>query len=69
MCVNYSLRDPLSGMGHADFVRLQAQYKFTLALENAVCNDYITEKLWRPLEAGSVPIVFGSPRVKVMITR
>ena len=60
-----SIQDPLAGMSHPDFIRLQAQYKFSLALENGVCNDYMTEKLWRPLEAGSIPIVFGSPRVRV----
>ncbi|RXG53484.1 Alpha-(1,3)-fucosyltransferase 10 [Armadillidium vulgare] len=31
--------------------------------ENAECEDYITEKLWRPLTVGSVPIYWGSPSV------
>jgi hypothetical protein len=44
-----------------------ARYKFTLSFENAVCNDYITEKLWRPLTVGSVPIYMGSPSVRVCI--
>jgi len=42
------------------------KYKFTIAFENAICDDYITEKLWRPLIVGSVPIYYGSPSFKVL---
>ncbi|XP_028407421.1 alpha-(1,3)-fucosyltransferase 10-like isoform X2 [Dendronephthya gigantea] len=45
------------------FYKIVGKYKFTLAFENAICDDYITEKLWRPLETGSVPIYRGSPSV------
>ena len=45
------------------FFKIAGKYKFTLAFENAICDDYITEKLWRPLEVGSVPIYRGSPSV------
>lgn len=41
-----------------------AQYKFHIAFENALCDDYITEKLYRALHVGSVPIYRGSPTVK-----
>ena len=61
----HSLREPLPSMLHKDFLRLTGKYKFTLAMENAICDDYITEKVWRPLEAGSVPIIFGSSKIKV----
>ena len=64
MLYRFSLREPLKGMVHEDFYRVLAKYKFTMATENAVCDDYITEKYWRPLRAGSVPIVFGSPKIK-----
>lgn len=47
-----------------ELMKLVARYKFTLAFENAVCEDYITEKLWRPLLAGSVPVYLGSPSVQ-----
>ena len=56
-------------MDHKDFYKLMAKYKFTLATENAVCDGYMTEKLWRPLMLGSVPIVLGSPRVKVIYSQ
>ncbi|XP_024938355.1 alpha-(1,3)-fucosyltransferase 10 isoform X2 [Cephus cinctus] len=47
-----------------EFLSFVAKYKFTLAFENAVCNDYITEKLWRPLIVGSIPVYYGSPTFK-----
>ena len=64
---NRDLPDNLTNTLSFDTVGLyniQAQYKFTLSFENARCNDYITEKVWRPLYIGSVPIVRGSPTVK-----
>ena len=57
------LRDPVDGMESPDLVRIISQYKFVLAFENAICDDYITEKLWRTFRAGSVPIYKGSPSV------
>ncbi len=52
-------------MDHPDFYKVLAQYKFTIAMENAVCTDYVTEKFWRPFQLGTVPIVYGSPALKV----
>ncbi|XP_063309350.1 alpha-(1,3)-fucosyltransferase 10 [Pelobates fuscus] len=52
-----------SSMDDAQFYRILAQYKFILAFENAVCDDYITEKLWRPLKLGVVPVYYGAPNV------
>ena len=46
-------------------LKLVGKYKFALAFENAVCTDYITEKFWRPLKVGTVPIVYGSDRFQV----
>ncbi|MXQ84187.1 hypothetical protein E5288_WYG014208 [Bos mutus] len=56
------LSNPAS-MDADGFYRILAQYKFILAFENAVCNDYITEKLWRPLKLGVVPVYYGSPSI------
>lgn len=60
-----SLVDPVKGMDHKDFVELVSQYKFAISMENGVCKDYITEKLWRPLIVGTVPITFGAPNLQV----
>ena len=57
------LRDPVSGMNSPDLMDIISHYKFVLSFENAICEDYITEKLWRTLEAGSVPVYKGSPSV------
>ncbi|XP_076018870.1 GDP-fucose protein O-fucosyltransferase 4 [Genypterus blacodes] len=45
------------------FMNFVARYKFHLALENGICPDYMTEKLWRPLHQGCVPVYRGSPAV------
>ena len=37
-----------------------AKYKFHLAFENSICDDYITEKFVRPFHLGSIPVYFGS---------
>ncbi|XP_048419308.1 alpha-(1,3)-fucosyltransferase 11 isoform X3 [Stegostoma tigrinum] len=48
----------------AEFMVFVSQYKFHLAMENAICDDYMTEKLWRPMHLGAVPIYRGSPVVQ-----
>ncbi|XP_011301914.1 alpha-(1,3)-fucosyltransferase 10 isoform X2 [Fopius arisanus] len=59
------LRDNYIGrLNSGELKKFVGKYKFTLAFENAVCEDYITEKLWRPLTVGSVPIYYGSPSFK-----
>ncbi|KAK1804178.1 hypothetical protein P4O66_020217 [Electrophorus voltai] len=45
------------------FMSFVARYKFHLALENGRCPDYMTEKLWRPMHQGCVPIYLGSSSV------
>lgn len=55
----------LNNLRSPEFLKFIARYKFVIAIENGVCNDYMTEKLWRPLEVGVVPIYFGAPNVKV----
>ena len=58
------LTDPIKGMAAEATYKILAKYKFVLAFENAICEDYITEKLWRPLHVGSVPVIRGSPSVQ-----
>jgi hypothetical protein len=41
-----------------------ARYRFTLAIENSRTADYVTEKLFDPLIAGSVPLYLGAPNVE-----
>lgn len=58
------LRDPVESMESPEFLNFISQYKFHLSMENAICDDYMTEKLFRPFYVGSVPIYKGSPSVK-----
>ncbi|KAI9488799.1 hypothetical protein BDB00DRAFT_846622 [Zychaea mexicana] len=42
-----------------DRMELMGEYKFYLAIENANCDDYVTEKLFDTLLVSTVPIVDG----------
>lgn len=55
--------DYLNNLNDDEFLHFVARYKFVIAIENGVCEDYITEKFWRPIKVGSVPIYFGSPTI------
>ena len=44
-------------------VSLASGYLFTIAIENSLEYDYVTEKLWQPLAAGSVPLYLGAPNI------
>jgi len=46
--------------GEECFEKLLPNYKFHLAFENSLCPDYVTEKFWRALKWGAVPIVYGA---------
>lgn len=46
------------------FLKFVARYKFVIAIESGVCEDYVTEKLWRAIHVGVVPIYFGSPSIR-----
>lgn len=55
---------PPPGVDLENKVKVMQQYLFYLAFENQCTKDYMTEKLWGPFEAGTVPIYFGAPNVK-----
>ncbi len=38
---------------------LAQKYTFYFAAENSLCVDYVTEKFWRALDVGLVPVVYG----------
>lgn len=46
------------------YTMLEENYRFYLSFENAHCDDYITEKLFRTLQKNVIPIVFGGGNYK-----
>lgn len=55
-CGNYTC-----SRNSAECRNLISSYKFYLSVENAECDDYITEKVWlNALQRGVVPIVYGA---------
>ncbi len=62
--VLHNLDDPeFAPRGNTDWragkIAWLGKYKFTIAFENASVDGYMTEKMWHPLMAGSVPIYWG----------
>ena len=51
--------------GRETKLRLMASYKFCIGFENSIAPDYVTEKFFDPLRAGSVPVYRGAPNVEV----
>jgi hypothetical protein len=49
--------------GRASKLETLSRYRFCLAFENAIAPDYVTEKFYDPLLAGSVPVYLGAPNV------
>lgn len=55
----------LNNMGKrvGDKLAFQKQYKFTLAIENSSSSGYVTEKIYDPFLAQSLPIYWGCPNI------
>ena len=45
-------------------LRLLKKYRYTLAFENSLVPDYVTEKFYQPLLTGSIPIYLGAPNIE-----
>ncbi len=50
--------------GRATRLRVISRYAFYLAFENAVEEDYVSEKIYDALVVGTVPVYLGAPNVK-----
>ena len=49
--------------GYRSKLEVMKRYRFTIAFENAIGADYVTEKFYDPLLSGSVPIYLGAPNI------
>lgn len=56
--------DYLQDLLSEHLLEFMARYKFVIAIENCVCEDYLTEKIWRAILVGVVPIYFGCPTIR-----
>jgi hypothetical protein len=56
--------EPPQGVDMENKTAIQERYIFHLAFENQRTEDYITEKLWGALAAGTLPVYFGAPNIK-----
>ncbi len=54
---------PTPDRGRDTMLDITARYKFALVFENSVAVDYVTDKLFDALIAGSVPVYLGAPNV------
>lgn len=50
--------------GRKSKMELYSKYKFVIAFENSIAPDYVTEKFFDPLLAGSVPVYLGAPNIE-----
>lgn len=54
-------------VGVETLLKIASEYKFMISFENAIANDYVTEKFYNPLLVGTVPIYRGAPNIKDFI--
>lgn len=57
------LQDPMT-MFDKEYLKFIAKYKFIISFENARCNDYMTEKIFRTIHVGAVPIYMGASNLR-----
>jgi alpha-1,3-fucosyltransferase 10 len=55
--------DPGAIATRAGRLAVCARHKFTLAFENSIAPDHVTDKIFDVWEAGSVPVYLGAPNV------
>lgn len=49
--------------GESSLLEIISEYKFVIGFENAIAKDYVTEKFYNPLLAGTVPVYKGAQNI------
>jgi len=57
------LRDPMT-MFDKVYLEFFSKYKFIVSFENARCDDYMTEKIFRTMHMGVVPVYMGASNIR-----
>ena len=52
---------------YASKIEVLKNYKFSVAFENSKSDSYVTEKIFMALEAGTIPLYYGTEKVKFMV--
>lgn len=60
---------PADDGGGASKRRILARYPFCLAFENSIGPDYVTEKVFDALSAGSIPVYLGAPNIAEFVPK
>jgi len=50
-------------------VSIYRNYKFCITMENCVCDNFVSEKIFDAICSGCIPIYKGGPRVKQMLPK
>ncbi|ELU18689.1 hypothetical protein CAPTEDRAFT_147329 [Capitella teleta] len=50
-------------------LHVEGSYKFYLSFENSICDDYVSEKLWKVLNLNVVPVVMGGVEYSNMMPK
>ena len=55
---------PVEDRGRDTLLSVIGDYQVVISFENAIGKDYVTEKFFNPLLAGTVPVYLGAPNIR-----
>lgn len=62
-CFGYRKNTSIPDRNYKTKLHFQKRYYFSLAFENSICHDFVTEKFWDSLLTGSVPVYLGADNI------